>query len=84
LINSALEADRKRDFSSAVLLYREGLDLMIKGIREDKSQDSERRRAVTAKVAEYMARAEELSEILQLEELEKLPTVPRAPLGGRG
>uniref|UniRef100_A0A8C8ST07 Sorting nexin-15 n=1 Tax=Pelusios castaneus TaxID=367368 RepID=A0A8C8ST07_9SAUR len=60
-ITLALEREAAKDYAGALCSYRNGVDILLKGVQGD--PDPARREAVKKKTAEYLQRAEELVQL---------------------
>ncbi|XP_042705621.2 sorting nexin-15 isoform X2 [Chrysemys picta bellii] len=64
-ITLALKREAAKDYAGALCGYRNGVDILLKGVQGD--PDPARREAVKKKTAEYLHRAEELVQLTHLQ-----------------
>ncbi|XP_022097435.1 serine/threonine-protein kinase ULK3-like [Acanthaster planci] len=80
LVIQAVEKDSSGDIKAAIQLYCESLQYFLPAIQFEK--DAQRKEVLRAKVQEYMARAEDLKEMLKPKS-QAVPRMPESPQDGQ-
>ncbi|XP_067901118.1 ribosomal protein S6 kinase delta-1 isoform X2 [Heterodontus francisci] len=81
-IKLALQKEAEQDYEGAFKFYRNGVDMLLQGVQDEPSLS--RREAVKRKTAEYLMRAEQISQCLRTSmENGSVHSMPPGPLSSR-
>ncbi|XP_017667225.1 PREDICTED: ribosomal protein S6 kinase delta-1 isoform X5 [Lepidothrix coronata] len=81
LIKLALKKEEEEDYETALSFYRKGVDLLLEGVQGESSPT--RREAVKRKTAEYLMRAEKISNLYHKSSEDASVSMPPGSLSSR-